>query len=352
MLVDLSFEDNPWWFDRFKGVGRLLDFEGKGIQKIWSPRSVVSIDDAKFSCQRWADRYGNFSVFLVDLSRSELMPDSLEDLLEFYYTRMFSTSSRRLIVVYSAQWIGDVSIFNEYMDENTTVALIYTILKEKVDRIILRANDNDFPEISNQFWSGNLDGILRFVDKRLKVKLERKLWKDIIGFPREYEDTLRLYSCVNEINGYYEIREKVLLRKFLSFIVENHAEEFVYRDTAEKLDIRFETLKNFLDYFYSGGILYEISEIGSSTRSHRRIFISNGRFYNSLRHLDNKSLLQTSENEIKLRYLLPYITSASIERGFEVFFKSENPLDIVLKKGEFMFSVPLMDIPPHILAGV
>ncbi len=355
MLVDLLFEDNPWWFGKGEVTGRKLEINtDKKILKIWAPPGCINKEDIMATCYRWAEEYGEFSALLIDLSKHEVLPDMALDMLEFYFSRMYSTSNLRIIFINHSHWVNYEEIIKEFSDETTIFVFIYPLLTVNVDRKILVPYKGRFDYVGDAFWEGDVRGMINIVSSRSEMRraVERFFWRHVVGFPKDLKDTGDLKESVVCINEYYEIREKILFRKFLNFVVENHAREFVYRDVSEKLEIRFETIKSFADYMFSAGLLFEISEIGSSPRSHRRFFISRGKFYNSLRHVDNKSLLQTPRDDIILKYSIPYVVLRALEEGFEVFFKDESATSLILKKGEKIIGVDLKDVPYYIIAGI
>lgn len=352
-IVDLLFEDNPWWTGRFEGNGWFPEIHGKGILKLWIPPGRIHRGDIMWFCQKWADRYGGFSVFFFDLNRFEVLPDMLYEALNFYYTRMSFAAENRLIIINSANILSDLKGVEEFAGEETTLLLIYPVFMENVDLKVLRFKRETFKDLEEKFWNGDFEGFLKGIkEKGVSRKLEMVFWRDFMGFPNISSHIKSIYKALNTINEFYDIREKGFLRRFLNFVVENHGQPFVYRDLAENLDVRFETIKSFMDYFFSVGISFELSEIGASPRSHRRIFLFSGRFYNSLTHKDFKSLFALSREELLLKYSLPELFSAAFEKGFKVNLKDESGNSLFITKDNKTFGLNLLDFPYYFVSAI
>ncbi len=352
-LIDLLFEDNPWWVNRFEGKGWFPEIKGKGILKVWIPPGRVDRNGIMWFCQKWADVYGKFSAFFFDLERFEVLPDMLYDALNFYYTRMSFISEKRLIVINSAHILNDHKGIEEFAEDETTILMIYPVFTENANLRILRFKRESFKDLEKRFWEGDFEGFLRGIrDKGISKRLEMVFWRDVMGFPNLHTHIESIYRALHIINEFYDIREKGFLRRFLNFVVENHGQPFVYRDLADSLDVRFETIKSFMDYFFSVGLSFEVSEIGSSPRAHRRIFLSSGRFYNALTHMDFKSLFALGGDELLLKYSFPELFLAANERGFQVSLKDESGKSFVITGDNKTFGIKLSDFPYYFVSAV
>jgi hypothetical protein len=350
-LADLLFEDNPWWLGNFEGKGWFPRIKKGGILRIWAPYGRLGREDIMWFCQNWANENGEFSIFFFDLSRLEVIPDMLEEALRFYYTRISFMEGKKLMVINSAHLIKDVEFIKDYIDEDTTVILIYPILVGDVDLRILRFNREEFGEISEVFWDGDLEGFVLSL-RKISARVERAFWKYLVNFPQIWRFSKAIYDSINSINEFYDIREKEFLRKFLNFVITNHSKPFVYRDLAEGMDVRFETIKSFMEHFFSGGISFEISEIGSSPRSHRRIYLFSGGSYASLTHMDKRRILSMSQEELVSFFSIPELVSSAIERGFSVSFKDESAKVLILSKGERTISVNPYELPYYFVCAI
>jgi len=350
-LADLLFEDNPWWLGKFEGRGWFPKIRKGGILKIWAPYGRIGREDIMGFCQSWANENGEFSVLFLDLSRFEVIPEMLEEALRFYYTRISFMGGKNLIVVNSAHLVKDTEFIKDYMDEDTTVLLIYQILAGDVDIRVLRFNREEFEEISEAFWEGDLENFGQGL-RKISSKVERVFWKYLINFPQIWKFSEAVYESINTINEFYDIREKEFLRKFLNFVIRNHSKPFVYRDLAEIMNVRFETIKSFMDHFFSAGISFEISEIGSSPRSHRRIYLFSGGSYASLTHMDKRRILSMSQDELISVFSIPELVSSAIENGFSISFKDESAKTLILSKGERTLSVNPYELPYYFVCAI
>ncbi|NPA80561.1 MAG: hypothetical protein GXO29_05900 [Thermotogae bacterium] len=331
MLTDLLFADNPWWLGReVPPPERLLPIsETPGILRFWIPVGGISPKDLKGMLYGWSKRWGQYSAMLIDLQRIELPPTNFADILDFYTSRLHVSSDRHLIAVNGAQWI-DEALLGEYLDETYTVVLIYHILPDMDFRAILPYYpDSPSPgDVREAFWRGDVEraiSLLRGYGKPLERRLKSYLWRYVVGFPpdeRFYSMAVKMYALIHE---YYDVREKGLFRKVLSYVMRSAGGRFKYREAAESLSLRFETLRAFIDQMISVGLIYEVTHVNrESPRSPRIILPGNGQFYHLLRHTDTKEILMLDENSKGiLVFLLPYVVGKALEMGYEVSFEDD-----------------------------
>ncbi len=350
-LADLLFEDNPWWLGKFEGDGWYPKIRKGGMLRVWAPHGRLEREEIMKLCQDWANKNGEFSAFFLDLSRFEVVPEMVDEALRFYYTRISFMGGKKLITISSAHLLKDTDFINDYLDEDVTVLLIYPILVGDVDIRVLKFNREEFEEISEMFWEGDLDKFALSL-RKVSHKVERAFWRYVVNFPHIWKFSKAVYDSINSINEFYDIREKEFLRKFLNFVIKNHSKPFVYRELAESMDVRFETIKSFMEYFFSAGISFEISEIGSSPRSHRRLYLFSGGSFASLTHMDKRRILSMSQEELISVFSIPELVSSAIERGFSVSFKDENARIFLFSKGERTLSVDPYVLPYYFVCAI
>jgi hypothetical protein len=100
----------------------------------------------------------------------------------------------------------------------------------------------------------------------------------------------------------YEIREKISFFNTISYILENVSKPFNFRQAVIDLNIRFETLKNFIDYLEKA-FLIKVLEEEDSPRAMRTIIFNDWRIYNYLMNYSKRELLL---NDIHRAAILSY----------------------------------------------
>ncbi len=331
MLTDLLFADNPWWLGKeVPPPSRLLPLsEGPGVQRLWIPAGGVSPSDLKGMAYGWTKRWGQYSALLLDLSRVEVSPEIVEEALDFYGSRLYASSERHLLIVNAAHWTQE-SLIDEFVDGTYTVLLVYNVIPDRPHRVILPYYpDSPSPgDVREAFWSGDLErakALFSGYGKALKRKVRAYFWRYVVGFPPDEGAYFMVRSMYSLIHQYYDIRDKDLFRRVFSHLVGVAGGRLKFRETSEALNVRFETLRAFLDQIISVGLLYELKHVNrDSPRSPRMLFNANGQFHHLLKHTDPKDVLLLDENSPDvLPFLIPYILGKAMERGVEVAFEDD-----------------------------
>ncbi len=331
MLTDLLFADNPWWLGKEVPLPeRLLPFSDlPGTYRFWVPPGGISVRDLKGMAYGWTKRWGQYSAFLIDLSRVEIPISEFENALDFYLSRLHVASERHLLIINAAQWVEE-TVLREFLDESYTTLLIYGVKPRGKHRVILPyyPDSPSTGEVREAFWSGNVaraKEILSGYGRTFMRKVKSYFWKYVVGFPpdeRMYESILKMYAIVHE---YYDVREKEMFRKVLSYLVGNAGGRIKFREAAESIGVRFETFRAFMDQLISVGLIYEFYHVNrESPRAPRIVLLANGHFHHLLKHTDQRDILMLDEgSDDVLPFLLPYVIGKAMERGVSVMFEDE-----------------------------
>ncbi len=286
--------------------------------------------DLKGMAYGWSKRWGPYSAFLIDLSRIELPISEFESALDFYLSRLHVASERHLLIVNAAQWIEE-AVLREFLDESYTALLIYDVRPKGKHRVILPyyPDSPSTGEVREAFWSGDVAGAkdtLKGYGRPFMRRVKSYFWRYVVGFPpdeRMYGSILKMHSIVHE---YYDVREKEVFRKVLSYLVESAGRRIKFREAAESIGVRFETFRAFMDQLISVGLIYEFYHVNKdSPRAPRIVLLANGHFHHLLKHTDQRDILMLDENsDDVLPFLLPYVIGKAMERGVPVTFEDEN----------------------------
>ncbi len=119
-----------------------------------------------------------------------------------------------------------------------------------------------------------------------------------------YEEKIKfkINEFLSGIMMLYEIREKLALINTFLYITENLAKPFNFRQAVIDLNIRFETLKNFIDYLEKA-FLISLLEEEEGPRANRTIIFNDWRVYNYLMKFSKRELLL---NDIHKGAILSY----------------------------------------------
>ena len=124
----------------------------------------------------------------------------------------------------------------------------------------------------------------------------------------------------------YEIREKISFFNTISYILENISKPFNFRQAVIDLNIRFETLKNFIDYLEKA-FLIKVLEEEDSPRAMRTIIFNDWRIYNYLMNYSKRELIL---NDIHKAAILSYeFLKATLENKT---IKIDNNLNPIVSK--------------------
>ncbi len=126
----------------------------------------------------------------------------------------------------------------------------------------------------------------------------------ILDFKSFYESKIKfnLNKFILGLMLLYEIREKISFFNTISYILENVSKPFNFRQAVIDLNIRFETLKNFIDYLEKA-FLIKVLEEEDSPRATRTIIFNDWRIYNYLMNYSKRELLL---NDIHKAAILSY----------------------------------------------
>jgi hypothetical protein len=126
----------------------------------------------------------------------------------------------------------------------------------------------------------------------------------ILDFKSFYESKIKfnLNKFILGLMLLYEIREKISFFNTISYILENVSKPFNFRQAIIDLNIRFETLKNFIDYLEKA-FLIKVLEEEDSPRATRTIIFNDWRIYNYLMNYSKRELLL---NDIHKAAILSY----------------------------------------------
>jgi hypothetical protein len=126
----------------------------------------------------------------------------------------------------------------------------------------------------------------------------------ILDFKSFYESKIKfnLNKFILGLMLLYEIREKISFFNTISYILENVSKTFNFRQAVIDLNIRFETLKNFIDYLEKA-FLIKVLEEEDSPRAMRTIIFNDWRIYNYLMNYSKRELLL---NDIHKAAILSY----------------------------------------------
>ncbi len=129
--------------------------------------------------------------------------------------------------------------------------------------------------------------IYRFSNNEGKLKIYG--FSDFRSF---YESKIKfkINEFLSGIMMLYEIRERLAFVNTFLYIVENFAKPFNFRQAAIDLNIRFETLKNFIDYL-ERAFLISLLEEEDSPRANRTIIFNDWRVYNYLMKFSKRELI-------------------------------------------------------------
>lgn len=154
-------------------------------------------------------------------------------------------------------------------------------------------------------------------DANLKIYRFKSLGKikifDIPDFNLFYHGKIKfsLKNFIYSLSMLYEIREKYSFVNTILYIIENFGKPFGFRQAVSDLNIRFETLKNFIDYLESAFFI-KVLEEEESPKAQRTIIINDWRLYNYLMNFSKKELLL---EEIHKGAILSYQYLKSVLEG-------------------------------------
>ncbi len=355
------FADNPWWIGKeVSPPPRLIPLrDTPGVQRFWIPVGGVESESLKALCYGWSKRWGQYSALFLDLSRVEFPPDAFETALDFYTSRLHGASERHLLVVNAAQWIKE-DVLREFIDDSYTVLLVYNVKPERDFRAYLTYYpDTPSPgEVKEAFWEGDVEralSVLRGYGKALLRRLRAYFWRHVIAFPPERRFYAMLRGMYSLMHEFYDIREKSLFKNVLSHVARSAKGRFKYRETAETLSLRFETLRSFMDQMLSVGMIYELLHVNrESPRSPRIVLLGNGHFHHLLNHTDPKDILMIDENsDDVLPFVLSFAISRGVERGVDITFEDDTGKKLVFRKGTKAFGYSIGETGSYLeLVGV
>ncbi len=126
----------------------------------------------------------------------------------------------------------------------------------------------------------------------------------IDNFKSFYETKIKfnLNKFILSLMLLYEIREKISFFNTISYILENVSKPFNFRQAVIDLNIRFETLKNFIDYLEKA-FLIKVLEEEDSPRATRTIIFNDWRVYSYLLNYSRRELIL---NDIHKAAILSY----------------------------------------------
>lgn len=150
----------------------------------------------------------------------------------------------------------------------------------------------------------------------------------IDNFKSFYESKIKfnLNKFILSLMLLYEIREKISFFNTISYILENISKPFNFRQAVIDLNIRFETLKNFIDYLEKA-FLIKVLEEEDSPRAMRTIIFNDWRIYNYLMNYSKRELIL---NDIHKAAILSYeFLKATLENKT---IKIDNNLNPIVSK--------------------
>jgi hypothetical protein len=150
----------------------------------------------------------------------------------------------------------------------------------------------------------------------------------IDNFKSFYESKIKfnLNKFILSLMLLYEIREKISFFNTISYILENISKPFNFRQAVIDLNIRFETLKNFIDYLEKA-FLIKVLEEEDSPRAMRTIIFNDWRIYNYLMNYSKRELIL---NDIHKAATLSYeFLKATLENKT---IKIDNNLNPIVSK--------------------
>lgn len=150
----------------------------------------------------------------------------------------------------------------------------------------------------------------------------------IDNFKSFYESKIKfnLNRFILSLMLLYEIREKISFFNTISYILENISKPFNFRQAVIDLNIRFETLKNFIDYLEKA-FLIKVLEEEDSPRAVRTIIFNDWRIYNYLMNYSKRELIL---NDIHKAAILSYeFLKATLENKT---IKIDNNLNPIVSK--------------------
>lgn len=150
----------------------------------------------------------------------------------------------------------------------------------------------------------------------------------IDNFKSFYESKIKfnLNKFILSLMLLYEIREKISFFNTISYILENISKPFNFRQAVIDLNIRFETLKNFIDYLEKA-FLIKVLEEEDSPRAMRTIIFNDWRIYNYLMNYSKRDLIL---NDIHKAAILSYeFLKATLENKT---IKIDNNLNPIVSK--------------------
>ncbi|MCS7244894.1 MAG: hypothetical protein N2504_01000 [candidate division WOR-3 bacterium] len=193
--------------------------------------------------------------------------------------------------------------------QNIEIMLNFEKLLNFFKQRISNSDDNFIVIICPEFfdkYDANLK-IYRFTPQG-KIKI-----LDIPNFNLFYHSKIKfsLKDFVYSLSMLYEIREKFSFVNTILYIIENFGKPFSFRQSASDLNIRFETLKNFIDYL-ENAFFIKVLEEEESPKAQRTIIINDWRLYNYLMNFSKKELLL---EEIHKGAILSYQYLKSVLEG-------------------------------------
>ncbi|MEO0202311.1 MAG: hypothetical protein ABIL37_01130 [candidate division WOR-3 bacterium] len=247
-------------------------------------------------------------------SRISFLNDNKFWFKEVKIEKHFEISSNKLSVPY----------FYYSKSQIISTVLSYAIENYKYNQIVIF--DFEKPEIILNFES-----LLEFFLKRIsnsnenfivilspeffdKYDVNLKIYRLVEGgdlkirtftdFQSFYEEKIKfsLNRFLNSIMMLYDIREKFSFLNTFFYIMDNLGKQFNFRQAVVDLNIRFETLKNFIDYLQRA-FLIRVLEEDESPRAARTIIFNDWRVYNYLMNFSKRELLV---NEVHKGAILSY----------------------------------------------
>ncbi|MEO0145087.1 MAG: hypothetical protein ABIL49_04740 [candidate division WOR-3 bacterium] len=245
----ISFlNDNKFWFKEVK-IESYFEIDS---DKLFVPYFYYSKSQIISTILSYAlENYKLNQIAIFDFQKPEIVLN-FEELLDFFLNRI-SNSKENFIVILSP----------EFLDKYDVNLRIYRLVE----------------------------------NGKLKIR-------PILDFRSFYEDKIKfqLNRFLTSIMMFYDIREKFSFLNTFFYIIENMGKPFNFRQAVIDLNIRFETLKNFIDYLQKA-FLIRVLEEEESPRAIRTIIFNDWRVYNYLMNFSKRELLL---NEIHKGAILSY----------------------------------------------